>query len=172
MKVLSSFEGDSVITEDSDLARTFYDKSHFGSILKGKVQLSILEALFLVDKEKLAVICGKKELSFFELMKKCKKSDKSLSIKYAVFNDLRSRGYTVKTALKYGADFRVYERGVRPGQDHAKWIVYPVHESHSLTWRDFCAKNRIAHSTKKHLLIALVDDESDVTYFEVGWIRP
>jgi tRNA-intron endonuclease len=74
--------------------------------------------------------------------------------------------------LKFGADFAVYDRGVKPGQDHAVWLVYPVHESERFNWRDFSAKNRVAHSTKKRLMIAVVDDERDVTYFEIKWTRP
>ena len=85
---------------------------------------------------------------------------------------MRSRGYVVKTALKFGADFRVYERGTKPGQAHAKWILYPVRESEIMTWYEFAAKNRVAHSTRKNLLLGIVDNESDVTYYEVNWLRP
>ena len=49
------------------------------------------------------------------------------------FKDLRKKGYIVKTALKFGADFRVYEKGVKPGEDHAKWVVFPVHERNTHT---------------------------------------
>ncbi|HLC72503.1 MAG TPA: tRNA-intron lyase, partial [Candidatus Nanoarchaeia archaeon] len=93
-------------------------------------------------------------------------------IRYAVFRDMRSRGYIVKTALKFGADFRVYDRGIKPGDDHAKWILYPVHEGETLTWYDFSAKSRVAHSTRKSLLIGVVDDEGDVTYWQAMWTRP
>ncbi len=85
---------------------------------------------------------------------------------------MRNRGYIVKTALKFGADFRVYDRGVKPGEDHAKWVVYPVNEGSTLTWHDFSAKNRVAHSTKKRLLMGIVDAENDVTYYEIRWMRP
>ena len=78
----------------------------------------------------------------------------------------------MKTALKFGADFRVYDRGIKPGEDHAKWIVYPVNETSYLTWYEFAAKNRVAHSTKKRLLIAIVDEEGSVTYYEIRWVRP
>ena len=54
----------------------------------------------------------------------------------------------------------------------AKWIVYPVHETWTLTWYEWAAKNRVAHSTRKQLLLAIVDDESDVSYWEVRWTRP
>ncbi|MBW2998063.1 tRNA-intron lyase, partial [Candidatus Woesearchaeota archaeon] len=42
----------------------------------------------------------------------------------------------------------------------------------SSTWHSFSAKNRVAHSTKKRLMIGTVDDEGDVTYWEVKWIKP
>ena len=93
-------------------------------------------------------------------------------MRYCVFKDIRDRGYIIKTALKFGADFRVYDRGVKPGEDHAKWVLFPVHESDCLTWYDFAAKTRVAHSTKKKLLIGVVDDEGDVSYWETRWLRP
>ena len=105
-------------------------------------------------------------------MEKCRKIDKKIQIKYLVFKDLRERGYVVKTALKFGADFRVYDKGVKPGDDHAKWILFPVSESKGLTWHSFSAMNRVAHSTRKSLLIGIVDSESDVTYYNVAWTKP
>jgi tRNA-intron endonuclease len=133
----------------------------------------MLEALYLVDKEKVSILDGRgRVLSSDALVAAGKKTDKTLYTKYCVFKDLRTRGYIVKTALKFGADLRVYDRGVKPGEDHAKWIVYPVHESAHMTWYEFAAKNRVAHSTKKRLLIAIVDDEDDVTYYEIKWERP
>jgi tRNA-intron endonuclease len=86
--------------------------------------------------------------------------------------DIRNSGYIFITALKFGADFRVYDRGVKPGEDHAKWIVYAVYEGSTLTWYEFAAKNRVAHSTRKRLLIGVVDDENSVSYWEVRWMRP
>jgi len=38
--------------------------------------------------------------------------------------------------------------------------------------QDFSAKNRVAHSTKKNLLIGIVDEENDVTYYEISWVKP
>ena len=86
--------------------------------------------------------------------------------------DLRKKGYIVKTALKFGADFRVYYKGVFPGQDHAHWIAYAAREYEELKWQDFAAKNRVAHSTNKKLLLCILDEEGDVSYYEVSWIRP
>ncbi|RMF56205.1 tRNA-intron lyase [Candidatus Woesearchaeota archaeon] len=173
-KVSSTWNYENVITESSDEARDFYSKSRFGTVLDdGKVQLSLIEAAFLLEKGKLNVLDGrKKKISFDSFLKKARKTDPDFWIRYSVFKDLRNRGYIVKTALKFGADFRVYDRGIKPGEDHAKWVVYPVHEAKALTWYEFAAKNRVAHSTKKRLLIGIVDDECDVTYYEIRWMRP
>jgi len=163
-----------VITESSDEAREFYNQSRFGSLAEsGKVELSLLEALYLFEKNKLEIKseAGRK-IAFESFLRKAKKVEPNFWVRYCVFKDIRNRGYIIKTALKFGADFRVYDRGIKPGEDHAKWVVFPVHEASVLTWHDFSAKNRVAHSTKKRLLIGVVDDENDCTYYEVKWTRP
>jgi len=50
-------------------------------------------------------------------MNKFKRIDKKIQIKYPVFKDLREKGYIVKTALKFGADFRIYDKGQKPGEN-------------------------------------------------------
>lgn len=172
--IKATFAEERVITEKSDAAMSLYDKSRFGSILNNKkIQLSLLESLYLLEKGNLIILDGRnKEIPFEKFIKKAKKIEPFFWIRYCVFKDLRNRGYIVKTALKFGADFRVYDRGVKPGEDHARWIIYPVHEASGLTWYEFAAKNRVAHSTKKRLMMGIVDDEGDVTYYEIRWIRP
>ena len=165
--------GDVVLTEDSDAAKELYNQSRYGSIQEDKVQLSLLEALYLLEKGRLKILDGrKKEISSENFLKKAKKQEPNFWTRYCVFKNMRNRGYVIKTALKFGADFRVYDRGVKPGEDHAKWVVFPVHEGTTLTWQEFSSKNRVAHSTRKRLMIGVVDDESDVTYYEVKWTRP
>ncbi len=172
--VFGILAGERVITESSDEAREFYNQSRFGSLAEnGKLELSLLEALYLMERERLQVKSESgRPISFESYVKRARKVEPNFWIRYCVFKDMRNRGYIIKTALKFGADFRVYERGVKPGEDHAKWIVYPVHEGSTLTWHEFSAKNRVAHSTRKRLLMGVVDDENDVTYYEVRWMRP
>jgi len=172
--VLGILAGERVITESSDDAREFFNQSRFGTLNEGgKVELSLLEALYLLERERLYIKSESgKSLLFETYVKKARKVEPNFWIRYVVFRDMRNRGYIIKTALKFGADFRVYDRGVKPGEDHAKWIVFPVHEASVYTWHEFSAKNRVAHSTKKRLLLAIVDDENDVTYYQVSWTRP
>jgi len=163
-----------VMVEASDGARDLYNTSRYGALLDdGRVQLSLLEAVYLLSKKKIQLKDKKgRSLNGDMLVKAAKKIEPNFFTRYAVFKDIRNRGYVIKTALKFGADFRVYDRGVKPGEDHAKWVVFPVHEASTLTWHEFSAKNRVAHSTRKKLLIGIVDDEGDVTYYEIRWMRP
>ncbi len=164
---------DIAVTEDSDAARELYNQSRYGKLSEGKVHLSLTEAMYLLEKGKIVLLDSRgKAVKQDDFVKKAKKLSPDFRVRYSVFRDIRDRGYIIKTALKFGADFRIYDRGVKPGEDHARWIVYPVHESEALTWYDFAAKNRVAHSTKKRLLIGVVDDEGDVSYWECRWLRP
>jgi tRNA-intron endonuclease len=167
------FFKDRVVAEKSDASRNLYNQSRFGTLLgSGELQFSFIEALFLLEKGKIVVKEGRKKLTFDKLLKLAEELEPQLWTRYCVFKDLRTRAYVVQTALKFGADFRVYGRGVKPGEDHAKWLVFSVSESQGFTWYDFSAKTRVANSTKKRLLIAVVDRENDVTYYEIRWLRP
>jgi len=163
-----------VIALDCDTSREFWHKSQYGAKRgKGSIVFSHLDTLFLVSKDKLVVTNQRnQEIPFDALYKKFFRLDKELATRYPVYADFRERGYVVKTALKFGGDFRVYPKGKTPSEAHAKWIVYPVSEAKMLSWRDFSAKNRVAHSTKKNLLIGVVDDDGDVSYFEIQWLKP
>tara|TARA_Y100000310_G_scaffold342269_1_gene444774 strand:+ start:200 stop:718 length:519 start_codon:yes stop_codon:yes gene_type:complete len=158
------------ITSNSAEAQSLFSSQRFGERLGEKILYSLPEALFLVQKKKMQISNHQgKKISQKELLKKFQRIDKKFKTKYLVFKDLRKKGYIVKTALKFGAEFRVYEPGKKIGKHHAKWILFPVPENQAMTWHDFSAKNRVAHSTKKNLLIAIVDEEGDVSYYEVGW---
>jgi len=172
--IKAEFAEDKVLTEVSDASRELYNQSRYGTLLdNGRVQLSLIEAFYLMDKGTIEIYHSKKKKFDPEsFSKKAKKLVPNFWIRFCVYKDIRNRGYIIKTALKFGADFRVYDRGVKPGEDHAKWIVYPVYEGSTLTWYEFAAKNRVAHSTKKRLLLGVVDDENDVSYWECRWLRP
>ena len=169
--ITAHLSGDKILSNSAE-AFSLYEKSLFGEKRDGKIEYSPAEAFFLLSESKIEIISGKKSINQDTLLKKLRKSDKRIEVKSIVFKDLRKRGYILKTALKYGADFRVYEKGSMPGKEHARWVLFVVRESDALNWHDFVAKNRIAHSIKKNLLIAIVDEESDVTFYEVMWRKP
>lgn len=160
------------IYSNSNQAFSLYESSRFGEKKSSRIEYSPAEALYLQERRKLSAFTGKKLLSFQELLKKSKRIDKKIELKLPVFSKLRKKGYVVKTALKFGTDFRVYKKGVRPGEDHALWLCECVSESNALKWKDFAAKGRIANTTRKKLLLGMVDSEDDVTFYEVSWMKP
>ena len=160
------------VTSNTAEAQNLFATSRFGERFGEKILYSLSEALFLVKDNKMEIFNHQdKKLLQKEILKKFERIDKKFKTKFLVFSDLRKNGYIVKTALKFGAEFRVYEKGKKVGKDHSKWICFPVSENKQLTWQEFSAKNRVAHSTKKNLLIAVVDEEGSVSYYEVKWTR-
>ncbi|MDP6641369.1 MAG: tRNA-intron lyase, partial [Nitrososphaerales archaeon] len=126
------------VTSNTAEAKNLFAKSRFGEKLGEKILYSLSEALLLIQDKKMDLFDYKdKKLSEKEILKKFQRLDKNFKTKYLVFKDLRKKGYIVKTALKFGAEFRVYEKGKKVSQTHSKWICFPVEENKTLTWQDF-----------------------------------
>ncbi len=161
------------VSSNSPEAYSLNKKSHFGEKVGEKIQYLLVEAIFLVHEGKMNVLSKNKVLKKDELVKRFQRIDSRFYTKYIVFSDLRKKGYVLKTALKFGADFRVYEKNSYSKKDgHSKWILFAEQESKKFSFHEFSAKNRVAHSTRKNLLLAVIDEEEDVTYYEVRWIKP
>ena len=156
--------GNKVVLSSSAL----FNRSAFGVLNKqGGVELSSEEALYLVENKKVDV-----GISFDNLRRKFNRSNKNFDERYSVFRDLRNRGYVIKSGLKFGCDFRVYDKGSRPGKAHAKWLVFSTKENAKSSWKEMSGMARVANSTKKNVLVGIVDSENGVSYFEVSWRRP
>jgi len=150
-----------------DLAQT----RRFGEKSGTKVIYLPQEAVFLVESGKMEIYNTRgKILSIQEVENKCSRMDKFFPQSFLVYKDLRKKGYIVKSGLKFGANFRVYDKDIK--STHAKWIVFVTSATQAISWQDFAAKNRVAHSTAKKLLIAIIDNESKVSYYAIEWLRP
>ncbi len=105
--VIASLSREFVIADETDLARELYDKSRYGEpVSNKKFQYSLIEAFYLLEWGKLKVLDSKdKELKNDDFVKKARKVEPNFLVRYAIFKDLRKRGYFVKTALKFGVDF-------------------------------------------------------------------
>lgn len=159
------------VTSNSSEAHTLFQKSQFGEKLGEKILYSLPEAFLLLEEEKMQITdFQEKKISKETALKKFTRTDKNFSTRYPTFKDLRKKGYVVKTALKFGADFRIYEKGKT--SSHSKWLCFTTPENQKISWQDFAAKTRVAHSSKKNLLIAIVDEENSVSYYEIKWTKP
>ncbi|MGC8816870.1 MAG: tRNA-intron lyase [Candidatus Hadarchaeum sp.] len=163
-----------IIVWDEAQANQLYQRGFYGKPLSGgKLQLAPVEALYLMENGKITVANGTgKKLSFKALAEKFTETDPDLMLKYAAYSDLRSRGYIVKTGLKFGAHFRVYDRGEKPGEAHSKFLVHAIPEGVKMTPTELARAVRLAHSVRKRIIWAVVDDEGDITYYSVTRERP
>ena len=162
--------GDKVLCEDDQ--GELYDKGGFGEPTEKGVELGLEEALYLVERGKLSVFDGEQMLSFDQLLEKARQLFFDIYIRFHVYKDLRNRGFVVRSGIKYGTHFRVYERGVKPKKgarapwEHAKYLVHAVSEGLQFSMPELTRFVRLAHSVKKKLWVAVVDSEGDITYLQ------
>lgn len=160
---------DLIIIKD-EKSINLHTKSHYGIRTEEGLQLSLIEALYLAEKDKIQITKDGKHLSIdaiFDLIHK-----KGLFNNYLVFRDLKNRGYIIKTGFKYGSEFRLYERGKSPGEGHSNYLVKVASENDNIPLSDLSSYVRVAHGVNKYLLFAVVDQENDITYYNVEWTRP
>lgn len=164
------------LLETRIIIRTGYDEllqRGFGKKLDKNLELALVEALYLLEKGKISVKLEKKSLKFDALLDYGVKKDPRLHEKYIVYRDLRDRGLLVKTGFKFGCDFRVYQRGIalkkgpKTPQEHTKWVVYTVPEDYTCSFQELSRAVRLAHSIRAKMLWAVVDNESNVTYYTI-----
>ena len=98
--------------------------------------------------------------------------DENFLRKYVVYKDLRDRGYVLKSGLKFGADFRVYERGKFESEEHSSYLVHVFRETDKLTLAEIAGKIRLANSVRKEAVFAVVDDEGDISYYVASRMLP
>lgn len=152
---------------NSQKAVTLQKTKKLGEFEKGRVIYSNYEALHLIESNKAQLIYKEKPVSLNKTLKLLSKKHKNFSINYIVFKDLRKKGYIIKTGLKFGAEFRAYKKN----EKHARYLVFPATRKTKLNWNEIISKTRISHSTAKKLLIAIVDSQQDISYYELDWVK-
>jgi tRNA-intron endonuclease, archaea type len=162
------------IFSNSQIAFTIQKSRGFGEIKDGKIFYSDFEGVYLRETKKAEMFQIKniknKKISKEDLLNILSKKDKDFLKNYIVYKDLTTKGYLVKTGSKFGSEFRVYDKGKT--KNHAKWILYVLKQNEKIIWENIIAKTRISHSTAKKLLVALVDFEENIIYYEIDWIKP
>ncbi len=156
-----------------------HEELYYGKEMEDYLELSLVEAMHLVEREELAVEEEDEELSTEELYERFVDRDEEFAEKYAVYADLRDRGYIVKSGFKFGAHFRVYPRGVNPykegpkeEREHTQWVVHAVPEKQTFTYTDISRAVRLAQNIRATMLWGVVDSEEEVTYYRVEHVTP
>ncbi|MBQ8016691.1 MAG: tRNA-intron lyase [Methanobrevibacter sp.] len=158
------------IEEGSKRPVALHEKSKFGKIEADFLHLSLIEACYLLEKGRLNIYEDDVKCSIGYLIDLIKQQD--LYAKYIVYRDLKDRGFVIKTGFKYGSEFRLYNRGGGPGQGHSDYLVKIIFENYDINALDFASYVRVSHGVNKKLLLAIVDEDFDITYYNVEWTRP
>lgn len=157
----AKLQGDTVLVADEKEANTLYNKGAFGVPQSGgALVLDLIEALYLVENNRLVVDghdAGK-------LLMHASRREKEFEIRYVVYRDLRSRSFVVKPSNVM--DFNVYPRGALPGRAPSTYLVRCASERGALDAVATVAETERAKRHQKTLLLALVDEEGDLTYYD------
>ncbi|MFW5902543.1 MAG: tRNA-intron lyase [archaeon] len=162
-----------IIVSEPELKEELKEKS-YGEEKEEELIISPEETLYLKEKRKEFTVkdsTGKK-LEKENLRKQFTQRNKEFPRKYTVYKDLKDRGFCVKTGFKFGSHFRVYKRGEKPGEGHAKWLVHAIPEEHQCSFPELSRAVRLAQNVRKTMIYALVDKEQDITYYKIRRITP
>jgi tRNA-intron endonuclease len=163
---------DGVIVEDPAEGSALYNRGYFGTPKSGgALVLDLMEAVYLVEAERLEVRRADRRVSPRELFRAASAAIPSFEIRYLVYRDLRQRGYIVE-ARGGPVDFQVYPRGGAPKKTPSKYWVRALSERAVFDLAELLARAEEAEAVRKTLLLGLVDEESDLTYYGVREARP
>jgi len=163
---------DRVIVGDPAEASGLHNRGYFGRPRPGGgLELDLLEAVYLVEAERLEVRRGGRPVSARELFRAAGAAIPSFEIRYLVFRDLRQRGYVVE-ARGGPVDFQVYPRGGAPKKTPSKYWVRALSERAVFDLAELLGRAEEAAAVRKTLLLGLVDEESDLTYYGVREAHP
>jgi tRNA-intron endonuclease, archaea type len=161
-----------VIVADPTEASTLYNRGYFGNPKSGgSLELDLLEAVYLVEAERLEVRRSARRVSARDLFRAAGTAVPSFEILYLVYRDLRQRGYIVESR-EGPIDFQVYPRGGAPKKTPSKYWVRALSERAVFDLAELLQRAEEAAAVRKTLLLGLVDEESDLTYYGVREAHP
>jgi tRNA-intron endonuclease, archaea type len=144
----------------------------YGSRVGHRLELSLLEAAYLVTTEQLRVRDARsgRPVRLERLERRARRLDPRYVERRAAYADLRARHLVVKTGFKYGAHFRAYPRN--PTHAHARYLIQAVPSAHVATWPEVAGGVRVAQGVRKEFLVAGVAPSGPVRFLSLERIRP
>ncbi|HJJ36215.1 MAG TPA: tRNA-intron lyase [Methanocorpusculum sp.] len=163
MKTL--FDGTCCIAPEE--TAVLYDQNGYGRIEKdGRLRLDPSEALYLTARGKIEL----EGYTFDSLLAECAKTPSFLR-NFIVYRDIRERGYviTVGSAAKTSspAAFRIFPRGQRPGKGQSRYLLRVHCERDLIDFGELIRETKTAMNMRKQFVLAVLDDENEITYYEI-----
>ncbi|MCI4353452.1 MAG: tRNA-intron lyase [Thermoplasmata archaeon] len=158
--------------EDPSEAGAVYGRGFFGTVGSDGLQLDRTESLYLLEMGRLEVRAERgRSIDWADLFRRALRAEPGFGIRYLVYRDLRQRGYVVRAGPAPVA-FSVLPRGGVLQKTPARFWVDTVSEREPFDLHRIQALADKAQSTKKQLLVGVVDEESDLTYYRIRRPNP
>jgi len=160
-----------VVIFDKNIAEELLEKEFYGKPFGNGLQLSMVEALYLLEKGVFEIQDNKKDKNFSlnEFKNLIQKIQPDIDLRFTVFSDLKKRGLIVKTGFKFGAHFRAYTK--KPDITHAEFLIHVVKHNFKSMWAEISRAVRLAHSVNKEIIFARLVN-SKIDYIKLGRLRP
>ena len=153
----ATFEEDGVLL--SAEGRALHEQGGYGRLSKEGVVLSFEEALYLLHRGKIQV-----EGHDFDSLLSVLAKAPGFFRRFLVYRDIRERGYIIQPGPH---DFRVFRRGERPGTGRSRYSVRVISERELIDFSSVAGEITASGHMRKQYLLAVVDDEDELTYYEV-----
>ncbi len=156
-----------------DEASSVYAKGFFGTPESGgSLALDRYEAVYLTEMGRADVTTASgRPVGWPAVFRRAVRADAGFPVRYLVYRDLRQRGYVVR-ATPPPVAFSVLPRGGVLHKTPSRFWVEALSERDPFDLaRLFDLADR-AQTAKKQLLLAVVDEESDLTYYRVRRAAP
>jgi tRNA-intron endonuclease len=169
--VEASLMADRVMVSDEDGARALHTGQFFGKQIGPMMQLSLIEAAFLMEigALKLKDVKTGRAVNLSTLKRRAREVQPDFDLRLSTFKDMKAKGLLVKTGFKYGSHFRAYEGD--PSKQHARYLVHAVPKDYTAMWPEVSRAVRLAHGVKKEILLGRVTDR-EVEYISLSRYRP
>lgn len=151
-----------IIKKPKDVGK-LYNKSHFGNTISGnKLELDLIEGIFLLEVGKIRIFQNKEELDFEKITKIAAKFISEFEIKYQVFKDLRNRGHAIKLYEK--------EKNINFFNYNQQFYVSTFSERDLLNIDEARVLIKRVEKKNKELWVGILDEEGDITYYKISML--
>ncbi|MBN2733253.1 MAG: tRNA-intron lyase [Methanomicrobiaceae archaeon] len=155
--MIAEFDGEWITLGEEGLI--LYEQGGYGRPSGKSLKLTPEEALYLADRGKIEV----KGHSFDSILTEFVEKSEFLR-KFLVYRDIRERGFVIQSGPH---DFRVFKRGQKPGKGTSFYMMRVLSERDLVDFVKIIEETMSARNMRKQFLLAVVDDEDEITYYEI-----
>lgn len=160
--------GDRVLVEDPEQAARLRDKGAYGDPDGEALELDLHEAAYLVEEDRLVVrdADSRALVPVDKLMARGSLDDARFETRHLVYREYRSRGFVSRA--REDRDLDGWERGASPPGQRPSALIAPRGEAEPGDPATLLGHVERARGLGRKPLLGVVDEESDVTYYELG----